>query len=83
MQQQVFENLFVFSIFTLLTIVKFHSTSLIQAIARLRSKKLGTLMMRHFLENKKVLLMVYYLRSIKQDSVYGKMILKIFIRIYL
>ena len=39
MEQQVFENLFVFSIFTLLTIVKFHSTSLIQAIARLRSKK--------------------------------------------
>ena len=39
MQQQVFENLFVFSIFALLTIVKFHSTSLIQAIARLRSKK--------------------------------------------
>ena len=39
MEQQVFKNLLIFSIFTLLTIMKFQSTSLIQAIARLRSKR--------------------------------------------
>ena len=39
MEQQVFENLLVYSVFILLKIVKFYSTSLIQAVARLRSRR--------------------------------------------
>ena len=39
MEQQVFENLLVYSVFVLLKIVKFYSTSLIQAVARLRSRR--------------------------------------------
>ena len=39
MDKQVFENLFVFSLLTLITIAKLHSSSLIQAIARIRSKR--------------------------------------------
>jgi hypothetical protein len=39
MGQNILENLLAFSIFTFLTIVKLHSNSLIQAIARITSKR--------------------------------------------
>ena len=39
MKQHILENLLIFSVFTLFVIIKFHSTSLIQAIARLKSKR--------------------------------------------
>ena len=83
MDEQIFENLFVLSVFTLLTTLKLHSSSLIQAVARIRSKRFRHPDDAFFLENKMESLMVYCLRWIKPDSVFGKMILKIFILIYL
>ena len=53
MEQQVFENLLVYSVFILLKIVKFYSTSLIQAVARLRSRRFRHSDDAAFLENKR------------------------------
>lgn len=39
MEIDIFQNLLVFCVFTFLVIIKFHSTSMIQAIARMRSKR--------------------------------------------
>jgi uncharacterized MAPEG superfamily protein len=39
MEKYILQSLFIYSIFTCLIIIKFHSTSMIQAIARLMSKK--------------------------------------------
>ena len=39
MEKYILQSLFIYSIFTFLVIIKFHSTSLIQAIARMRSKR--------------------------------------------